>query len=117
MDLRFRRLLCVGGRRCLWLSGYAGLEDAGAEGLGVDEVARFRLVFADISAPAKIDPTDKSARLTFDTDGGQLPEVLKLIAFGGGVVLEGTFYEADVQPKAESRGSSRVRRVGAIPSE
>jgi hypothetical protein len=57
----------------------------------MSQVAKFRLVFADISAPAKIDPTDKSARLTFDTDGKQLPEVLKLIAFGGGVVLEGTF--------------------------
>lgn len=25
--------------------------------------------------------------------------------------------KADVQPKAESRGSSRVRRVGTVPSE
>ena len=72
-------------------------------------VAKFRLVFADISAPAKIDPTDKSARLTFDTDGQQLPEVLKLIAFGGGVVLEATFHEADVQPRGESKSPRVVR--------
>ena len=93
-------------------------EQAAISGGGkVSHVAKFRLVFADISAPAKIDPTDKSARLTFDTDGRQLPEVLKLIAFGGGVVMEATFYEADVQPSGERQGSGRVRRVGAVPSE
>jgi outer membrane translocation and assembly module TamA len=51
-------------------------------------LVKFKMIFADVTAPVKVDPGDHSVRLTFDTDGGEYAEVNKLIAFGGNKVLE-----------------------------
>lgn len=81
-----------------------------------EPIAELLLVIPDLQTACGISG-DGSVRFKFDAPSSELAEAMKLIAFGRDRVIRAVFYEADVQPSREGRGSGRVRKVGTVPGE
>ena len=81
-----------------------------------EPIAEFVASIPDLQSACTL-AGDRSARVKLDIPQSDLMEVYKLMAFGTERALRVVIYEADVQPRGESQGTGRVRRVGAVPSE
>lgn len=65
-------------------------------------------IIPDIAAALKVSG-EGSARIVFDMDESQLPQVLKMFAFGKSKLLRIEVYESDIQPKGSGSGPREVR--------